>query len=337
MTNAAFDFGELYREYAPVLTRQLGRSITNREDVADIVQETFVRAVRAADRYDPDLPAGPWLWTIARRISIDVLRSRASHAHGFAEIAGRHGLHVVDGPEDSCVNRAEARAALDAVAALPERQRRILLLRNVGCTYEEIADEEDLSVMAVKSLLNRARVAARRNYEIATGERRIPAWVFLGRLLRRRSVAARAGARFVGVGEWLPAVSAAAVLAVAGLAGALPAHSRSFGTPVSLTSSGNQRKSAPQTPILAPTSHLRPSAHRVSVAISPSGKHNTVPRTEVNVDTGHTNDRVWGDANGNVDEVEPSNDATIKADNCEATQTAHTFCLVLSQLPQPSK
>jgi len=48
----------------------------HRHDAEDLTQETFLMAWRKFDRYDPKLPLLPWLFTIARRLSISMLRKR---------------------------------------------------------------------------------------------------------------------------------------------------------------------------------------------------------------------------------------------------------------------
>lgn len=46
----------------------------------EVVQETFLRAWRAADRYDPARPLRPWLFTILRRLVVDEARARKHRA-----------------------------------------------------------------------------------------------------------------------------------------------------------------------------------------------------------------------------------------------------------------
>lgn len=46
----------------------------HRQDAEDLTQETFLRAWKKFHRYDPDLPLLPWLFTLARRLSISALR-----------------------------------------------------------------------------------------------------------------------------------------------------------------------------------------------------------------------------------------------------------------------
>lgn len=46
----------------------------HRQDAEDLTQETFLRAWKKFHHYNPDLPLQPWLFTIARRLSISALR-----------------------------------------------------------------------------------------------------------------------------------------------------------------------------------------------------------------------------------------------------------------------
>ena len=57
----------------------------HRQDAEDLTQETFLRAWNKFHRYNPDLPLLPWLFTIARRLSISALRrARPVPADSFA-------------------------------------------------------------------------------------------------------------------------------------------------------------------------------------------------------------------------------------------------------------
>jgi RNA polymerase sigma-70 factor (ECF subfamily) len=118
----------------------------------DAVQETFVRAWRAAFRYDPARPLGPWLAAIARRSAIDIYRremrpTRGGHAPEADVASG-------EDPFDGTWMRWEVRRALDR---LPERDRSLMrLLHLEGHTHAQAARLLDVPVGTVKSRSHRA-------------------------------------------------------------------------------------------------------------------------------------------------------------------------------------
>lgn len=134
------------------------RSVLGSSDlVADGVQQTFLKAWRAADQFQGD-DLAPWLYAIARRTSIDLLR------HERRPTIGDHDAEVeiaVEGADlDEIWQRHEIRRALDE---LPEAEREVVRLSHlVGLTHPQIADELGIAVGTVKSRSARAhkRLAA---------------------------------------------------------------------------------------------------------------------------------------------------------------------------------
>jgi RNA polymerase sigma-70 factor, ECF subfamily len=135
-----------------------------RHRVEDLVQETFVRVLGALDEFDPAGPASlsTWMLTIATRLALNELR-RTEHARLVAEPA------AVERAESDAERRRLGRAIGDAVAALPDAQRAVFVLREYhGLEYAEIASVLELDLNTVKSRLARARSALR---EQLAGER----------------------------------------------------------------------------------------------------------------------------------------------------------------------
>jgi RNA polymerase sigma factor (sigma-70 family) len=138
-------------------------------DAEDAVQEAMVRAVRALRGGSRPEAVGPWLHRIARNCALDLTAARrrhpvvelADHAHPVAEDAGA-----------TVERRMGVRGLVTDVGALPDSQRSALVLRELeGRSYADIADELDVTVPAVKSLLVRARQGLKRARE----ERRVAA------------------------------------------------------------------------------------------------------------------------------------------------------------------
>jgi RNA polymerase sigma factor (sigma-70 family) len=150
---------EVYRRYAGRLHTVCRSLLGDPALVDDAVQQTFLQAWRAANRFDASRPLSAWLYAIARRVCIDEYR-KASRAPAVAreddEIDG-----VVDGPS---LERAwtvwEVRRAIDD---LPTDERDVVRLASLeGWSLPEIADHLGLPLGTVKSRSFRAhrRLAA---------------------------------------------------------------------------------------------------------------------------------------------------------------------------------
>lgn len=105
-------------------------------DAEDLTQETFIRAYRALQGYQPqrirELRLRGWIWTIALNLGRNHARDRARRPLPV-ELDDRHGRPDPE-PADS--------AAWDRrLGALPAAQRRAVVLRHVvGLSYQEIAE-----------------------------------------------------------------------------------------------------------------------------------------------------------------------------------------------------
>ena len=113
----------------------------------DIAQEGFIAAVRALDRFDRSRPFGPWLRTIVARRAIDAQRARK-----LRQEIGDAALEAVPAREPETI----ADDLLAAVAALPDEQRVVVVLRHLlEMTPTEIGELLDLPRGTVNSRLRR--------------------------------------------------------------------------------------------------------------------------------------------------------------------------------------
>lgn len=148
----------IYREYGgPVAT--VARSIVRDPDmVADIVQQTFVKAWRASASFDGSRAFAPWLYSIARNTAIDALRSESRPTRGGHEPEVDQ---AVDGTTlEQTWERYEIRRALDR---LPTDEREVVRRSHLlGQTHDQIAAELGIPIGTVKSRSSRAhrRLAA---------------------------------------------------------------------------------------------------------------------------------------------------------------------------------
>jgi RNA polymerase sigma-70 factor (ECF subfamily) len=152
-------FGVLARRYQRRVFALGLRYFREAADADDLVQETFLRAWRALDRYDVERPFAPWLFRIAANWALTQLETR--RRRGGEELT--ESLEW-DGPSpaesaDSARLRREVTAAVNA---LPEDQRVVLHLRvTEDLSYREIAETLDVPIGTVMSRLARARETLR--------------------------------------------------------------------------------------------------------------------------------------------------------------------------------
>jgi RNA polymerase sigma-70 factor (ECF subfamily) len=132
----------------------------------DVTQDTFLRVVRSADNYVREAKFTTWLFTIARNLCVDASR-RAKHrnmASLDAPVDAESGTAKIefvasDGPAvDRQAIGAELKARMQlAIQALPEEQREIFLLREVGdLQFNEIAEIIGVPENTVKSRMRYA-------------------------------------------------------------------------------------------------------------------------------------------------------------------------------------
>ncbi len=161
---------EVFRRYVEpeieVLLRVAQTLTGSWADAEDVVQETLIRAWRAADRFDGAHPRA-WLLTIMRRTQLNSVRRRRPDLVADTSCFDAHrpafGARAVADPEQRHVDRHFSAAVELAVAALDPRYRPVLLLIDVDqLTYAETAEVLDVPVGTVMSRLSRARGKVRR-------------------------------------------------------------------------------------------------------------------------------------------------------------------------------
>jgi RNA polymerase sigma-70 factor (ECF subfamily) len=138
----------LFRAHWPAAYRAAWLIVRDAHVAEDLAQEGFVAAIRALDRFDRARPFGPWLRTIVARRAIDAARARALRREVDAAP-----LEHVPGTAD----RAPiADDLLAAVAALPDEQRIVVVLRHLlELTPGEIAAVVGVPRGTVNSRLRR--------------------------------------------------------------------------------------------------------------------------------------------------------------------------------------
>jgi len=146
----------LYREYGRLVYAVAYRVLGRRDLAEDAVQQTFVNAWQAADRFDVTRDPASWLATIARRSAIDIYRREQRRpASDLADVATDDPAVVSLPPDLGAVEAVwQVRRAIDELA--PDEAAVVRLQHLDGMTHMEIADELGIALGTVKSRSHRA-------------------------------------------------------------------------------------------------------------------------------------------------------------------------------------
>lgn len=116
-------------------------ALRDRSLAEDCLQETFLRAWRARDRFDRDRASErTWLFAIARNVIADALRARAR----MPRIGGDEDLELHSAP---VVDPLERLGIVEGLARLSDAHREVILAVHVeGRTYQELSDATGVPV-----------------------------------------------------------------------------------------------------------------------------------------------------------------------------------------------
>lgn len=133
----------------------------------DLTQETFIKALRAKEKFNGNAKFSTWLYRIAVNVVIDHQRKSCVRNENPAEAVdkGRSADSCSD-PDQACQKKALKDILFKAIANLPEQQREVYILREInGCTTKEVAEILECSVELVKWRLHKARSLLRKTLQ----------------------------------------------------------------------------------------------------------------------------------------------------------------------------
>jgi RNA polymerase sigma-70 factor, ECF subfamily len=174
------DFTSLADPYRRELLAHCYRMLGSVQDAEDLVQETYLRAWRAYDRFEGRSSLRTWLYRIATSACLTALESRnrrplptglGGPSEPDVTLVQRHEVPWLEPIPDAMVGADESDPAMvvtsresirlafiAALQHLPPRQRAVLILRDVlKFRAAEVAETLDITTTAVNSLLQRAR------------------------------------------------------------------------------------------------------------------------------------------------------------------------------------
>jgi RNA polymerase sigma factor (sigma-70 family) len=180
-------FAAIYERHHQALYRYCRSILGSDEDAQDALQNTMLKALNAIPGEERTIALRPWLFRVAHNEAISLVRRR-SPAEAPLDEANAAGSEV------DPATRERLRTLLADMAALPERQRSALVMRELsGLSYREIAAALDTSPAAAKQAVYEARVTLHElteGREMECDQARKAISVRDGRVLRGRKLRA---------------------------------------------------------------------------------------------------------------------------------------------------
>ena len=156
---------DAFIEYHEDLYRYLYRATRDGEAAEDLLQDTYLRLVRELEAGHAPEQLRAWLYRVATNLVISRGRRRST----VRDWLGRHGREsasrTVASPETEIVDRERTLTLEATLAGLPAETRTALLLAAEGFHGEEIAATIGRSHTATRTLLSRARVRVREEFD----------------------------------------------------------------------------------------------------------------------------------------------------------------------------
>lgn len=156
-------FGELVQRYMRRAYFAALGFVGSSEDAMDLSQDAFVRAYRARQRINPDMPFYTWFYQILRRLCFNFIRDRKLHRTKLREqkswIVDDAVVRARERNPQRAIEREQTRLRVrQAIETLPDREREVLVLKEFeGLKYREIAEVVGIPIGTVMSRLYSAR------------------------------------------------------------------------------------------------------------------------------------------------------------------------------------
>ncbi len=166
-------YATLMQRYEKWIFFTIKKMVPQPEDAADLTQETFAKAFRRLDSYQPSYAFSTWLHRIAVNTCIDFIRKKrlqtCSLDAPLLNDESESNYYYITGtdhftPEEAMIRQQRHQMVRKVVHLLRDKYRRMVELRYFQeLSYDEIAQQLDLPVGTVKAQLFRARAAMARH------------------------------------------------------------------------------------------------------------------------------------------------------------------------------
>jgi RNA polymerase sigma-70 factor, ECF subfamily len=149
-------YGELVRCHHPGVVNVVYRMCGDVELAEDAAQDAFIQAWLHLPSFRPGTSLRNWLYRIAVNAALDVIRRNTKTSNVDFETLAMPDPQA--GPEAALLQKERTLAVQQAILALTEASRSVLVLREYGgLSYQEISAALDIPLGTVMSRLNYAR------------------------------------------------------------------------------------------------------------------------------------------------------------------------------------
>ncbi len=158
-------YKRLVDKYERALFFHILKMVKDREQVEDLVQETFVKAFDNLNTYNTNYAFSTWLYRIATNHTIDYLRKKKLKTLSIDDpVKTKDGEMEMQLPDESAgtdrdiIRKQRQKIVQQAIQDLPEKYRKVIELRHMEeKSYQEISDVLDKPLGTVKAHIFRAR------------------------------------------------------------------------------------------------------------------------------------------------------------------------------------
>jgi RNA polymerase sigma-70 factor (ECF subfamily) len=159
----AIDIDQLYRAHKQHLFRFVQRYVRNAEDAEDVVQKTFIEAMRCADRFSGLSKPSTWLFGIALNLARNQVRRNCANQYEAVDETFMEQIADTHADPAMLIELRQIAEKVDAMLnALPTKIRNTFeAVLDGEATYEEAAEQLHIPVGTVRSRVSRVRAAVR--------------------------------------------------------------------------------------------------------------------------------------------------------------------------------
>ncbi|MCR2820272.1 RNA polymerase sigma factor SigX [Lederbergia panacisoli] len=167
-------FHELYTKYHQDLFQFLYYMVKNRVEAEDLVQEVYIRVMKAYDKFEGKSSEKTWLFSIAKNVAIDHFRKQKGWKDRLFDKFDWERREIKDSktlPEDAVIQNEEVKILKECLDTCATNHRIVLIMRYLnGLSIAETAEALNWSESKVKTTQHRALKSIRVKMESERGK-----------------------------------------------------------------------------------------------------------------------------------------------------------------------